>query len=81
MADESQSFELSGITIEELKTLERAIFEDILRRKLRVNYSVRDQQFSFSSISDAQRFLEWIRGEISIRQPGNGFSVARFIPV
>jgi hypothetical protein len=75
----NENYELSSITIQELRTLERAIFEDILRRKLRTNYSIRDQQFSFATIEQASRFLEWIRGEIAIRQPGDGFSVATFI--
>ena len=68
----------SGITIEQLKTLEQAVYNDILERNLTRSYSVRDQMFTFESIADAQGFLGWIQDEISKRSPGGGFSLAQF---
>jgi hypothetical protein len=69
---------MSSITVEDLMRLEREIFADLMRRQLRTSYSVRDQMFTFATIAQAQAFLEWLRGEISIRQDGGGFSLAGF---
>jgi len=69
---------LSSISVEELMQLEREIYNDLMRRQLRQSYSVRDQMTSFSTITQAQHFLEWLRGEIALRQPGGGFSLASF---
>jgi hypothetical protein len=69
---------MSSITVEELMALERMVYEDLMRRQLRTSYSVRDQMFTFATIQQAREFLEWVRGEISIRQEGGGFSLASF---
>lgn len=71
----------SSITIEQLQALEQAIYADILERNLTRSYSVRDQMFTFDSITEAREFLGWIQAEIAKRQTGGGFSLARFVGV
>lgn len=76
---EIDTTQMSSLTVEDLMKLERMIYDDIMARKLRISYSVRDQMFSFSTLDQARATLEWIRGEIAVRQDGGGFSLATFV--
>lgn len=81
MSEEEQTFDvsaMSSISVEDLMHLEQTIFNDLLKRQLRVSYSVREQMFTFATPDQAAKFLTWLRGEISVRQSGGGFSLATF---
>lgn len=75
------SYPLSGITVDELKNLERKIYNDLIAGGTTLSYSVRDQQFSFASLDQVRNFLAFIQAEIAKRQDGGGFTLARFANV
>lgn len=81
MSLEEQTFDteaMSSLSVEDLMKLEQMVFNDLLKRQLRISYSVRDQMFTFATLDQASNFLTWLRGEISVRQSGGGFSLATF---
>jgi hypothetical protein len=71
----------TGVTIDELKALERKIYTDLLAGGTTNSYSVRDQMFTFSSLSQSREFLLFLQSEIAKREAGGGFSLARFAAV
>ena len=75
------SYPLSGITVDELKNLERKIYNDLIAGGTTLSYSVRDQQFSFASLDQVRNFMAFIQAEIAKRLAGGGFTLARFSSV
>lgn len=71
----------SGISIDELKALERKIYEDLLAGGTTLSYSVRDQMFTFNALSGVREFLLFLQSEIAKREAGGGFSLAQFAAV